>query len=183
MINWIEILYFIGPVFIAGIIHHLIVIKYNLLPFLAIPIDNNIQYRQKPLLGNTKTWRGIILVPLLTGVCCLVISNYIEIQTVFNPFIMGAVIGLGYALAELPNSFIKRRVGIQPGGQSKSKYKIIFYIIDQIDSVLGAVMAMILIHRTSYIIYISIFVIGIALHCCVDVYLNLYGYKKLRQNI
>ena len=37
-----------------------------------------------------------------------------------SPIVSGAIVGLVYRLAELPNSFIKRRLGIEAGGSSHS---------------------------------------------------------------
>ena len=48
--------------------------------------------------------------------------------------------GFGYALFELPNSFIKRRLGIQPG-ESPKRFKALFILMDQLDSGIGVALA------------------------------------------
>ena len=42
-----------------------------------------------------------------------------------------------YMLFELPNSFLKRRLGIEAGKAVKSDMRAVFLIIDRIDSVTG----------------------------------------------
>ena len=40
--------------------------------------------------------------------------------------------------AELPNSFLKRRVGIPPGAQASGMRGMAFHVLDQVDVVFGA---------------------------------------------
>lgn len=55
---------------------------------------------------------------------------------------LNTVLGLGYVLGELPNSFAKRRLGIAPGLQGRGPLGLLFFIFDQLDSVLaGLVLA------------------------------------------
>ena len=175
-----EIIYFVFPLLFAGLIHHLFIIKYNLLPYLSKPVDNNILFKGSPLLGSSKTWRGILVVPLLSSIGCLIISYIVPIPIYFSPIIVGFLLGLGYALAELPNSFIKRRFKINAGEKTTNKFNNFFLILDQIDSVIGAILVMLLIYQASFSLCLSILIIGSFLHLGVDIYLYKYGYKKLR---
>jgi CDP-archaeol synthase len=50
----------------------------------------------------------------------------------------GALMGLGAMLGELPNSFVKRRVGIAPGKATSGAWSVLFYVWDQVDLVFGA---------------------------------------------
>jgi CDP-diglyceride synthetase len=52
--------------------------------------------------------------------------------------LVNAVLGLGYALGELPNSFLKRRVKIEPGKTGSGALGALFFVLDQADSVLAA---------------------------------------------
>ena len=49
-----------------------------------------------------------------------------------GPLLYGLLLGLGVVLGELPNSFLKRRLGVAPGGQSN----LLLTIYDQADFVL-----------------------------------------------
>lgn len=52
--------------------------------------------------------------------------------------VVSAVAGLGYALGELPNSFLKRRVKIEPGKTGSGALGAVFFVLDQGDSVFAA---------------------------------------------
>ena len=53
--------------------------------------------------------------------------------TQFSILTSGIIIGLAYVLAELPNSFVKRRLGAAPG-ELPEKNARIFMLADQLDS-------------------------------------------------
>jgi hypothetical protein len=55
---------------------------------------------------------------------------------------MGGCLGLSYTLGELPNSFLKRRMGIEPGITLPGFKGLLFSLYDQTDSVLGGVLCM-----------------------------------------
>lgn len=177
-----EIIYFVFPLLFAGLIHHLVIIKYNLFSFLYKPIDNNFNYKNIPLLGKSKTWRGLVMVPILSSIGSLIISYFIPIQINLPPLLVGLLLGLGYSIAELPNSFIKRRLKIKSGEKTYNKFFNLFFILDQIDSVTGSVLVLLFIYPVSFNLCLLILIIGSLLHLSVDIYLNQYGYKKLRNN-
>jgi hypothetical protein len=177
-----EFIYFIFPLFFAGLIHHFVIIKYNLFSFLTKPIDGNKYINGKPLLGKSKTWRGLVLVPILSSVGSVIISHIIPISITLNPIWVGLLLGFGYAIAELPNSFIKRQLNIQAGQKASNKFRIFFLIFDQIDSVIGAIVVMLLIYKSSILLFLSILILGSLLHLIVDFCLYKYGYKKSRNN-
>ena len=51
--------------------------------------------------------------------------------------LLGLLVGTATMLAELPNSFLKRRMGIAPGAQAGGIRGVAFHVLDQID-VFGA---------------------------------------------
>jgi len=55
------------------------------------------------LLGNSKTWRGAVLAPLVTGVAAL---------PLLLPMGAGVLVGIGAMLGDLLSSFVKRRLGM-----------------------------------------------------------------------
>jgi len=177
-----EITYFIFPLLFAGLIHHFVVIKYNLFTFLAKPIDSDKYFNSRPLLGKSKTWRGLLLVPILSSIGSVIISYLVPMPITLNPVWVGLLLGFGYAIAELPNSFLKRRFDIQAGQKANNKSRVFFLVLDQIDSVIGAIIIMLLIYPASLILCISILIIGSLLHLTVDFCLYKYGYKKSRDN-
>ncbi|MDO9180343.1 MAG: CDP-archaeol synthase [Agitococcus sp.] len=127
------------PVIIGGVLHMMIV-THNILPQLTTPIHLG-------LFGANKTWRGIIAVPVLTafGAFCLwpielVLGENAVFPQGFALIVTGFIAGIGYVLAELPNSFMKRRLGIA-AGETPDKNRWLFTALDQIDSGIGVAIA------------------------------------------
>ena len=129
------------PIVFGGVLH-MLAVRDNWLPLLRRPIAIN-------LFGANKTWRGMLLMPVLTsiGACLLWPAEQLWQQLGWHsPFatsplwFAGLCGGLGYVLAELPNSFIKRRLGIAAGA-TPEKNRRLFLAMDQLDSALGAALA------------------------------------------
>lgn len=140
-------LWLVAPVLIVGLAH-VAVIVLDIAPALARPIDAGRRWRGRELIGRNKTWRGFVVMPL--GAALTVglqdaiarraprLGRLGRIRADAPPApIVGAVCGLAYVVAELPNSFVKRRLGIAPGERTSAAQ----YAIDQFDSVIGCVVA------------------------------------------
>ncbi|NRA23400.1 MAG: CDP-archaeol synthase [Oleispira sp.] len=134
-------LYLQIPVVIGGILH-MVMVKRNYWNTLAIPV-------QKNWFGANKTWRGMVAVPALTalgGLCMyplewLVSQLFgISLLSQWNLVLLGLIAGVGYVLGELPNSFFKRRIGVQAGEVPEDR-KYWFIALDQLDSALGVAFA------------------------------------------
>jgi CDP-diglyceride synthetase len=130
--------------------------KTHFLPKLMRPMDNGRVCRDKErLFGDNKTWKGFwgmivfaMVSNLLWGLLCganpfLQAHHYLYMNhgntPAFNLF-TGFLIGLAYAVFELPNSFLKRRFRIVPGKTSKGWKAVLFVILDQADSIFGCVL-------------------------------------------
>lgn len=127
------ILIMLLPLIFSGIVH-MIIVKMNYFSFLKIPLS--LKY-----FGANKTYRGFIVMILATvlGVyLCQIFLNKLNIDFYKDVSLwkVGALLGFFYALFELPNSYIKRRLGIEPGKRS-TKYSFLFSLYDQMDSGLG----------------------------------------------
>jgi hypothetical protein len=117
---------FVFPLFCGNVLH-LVVIKLDLLPALTVPLSAK-------YFGKGKTYRGFLALPLLTALASGLFGiGQASISIVENDFLLGAILGFVYMLGELPNSFIKRKLGIQ-SGQSTSKYKFLQAFVDKLDS-------------------------------------------------
>ncbi len=137
----ITALYMQIPIVIGGVLHMMIV-KKDIFAFLKIPVSDS-------LFGKNKTWRGIVLMPVLTAFGTLLFFtslgsldstvNLLFLQNT-NTVMIGVLLGLGYILAELPNSYIKRRLGIHPG-ESSQQFPSLFIALDQLDSAIGVAIA------------------------------------------
>lgn len=132
----ITALFLTVPIVVGGVLHMVVVAK-DLLGFLAIPV-------QKRLFGPNKTWRGIIVMPIVT-IAGVWLARFLEptgsnwlLATFKNTSVVeiGVFLGFSYTLFELPNSFIKRRLNIAPGELPK-RFRFCFILLDQVDSAFG----------------------------------------------
>lgn len=91
------------------------------------PVDNSVIFIDgQPLLGNSKTWRGVITSLIFTPVAALMLGY--SIQT-------GALISLFAMTGDIFSSFIKRRLKYPPSSMSP--------LLDQIpESLLPAIFLM-----------------------------------------
>jgi hypothetical protein len=146
--EFLNLAYLFFPL-LVGLALHGFCIKYNLLAFLCRPIDRERSFRGKRIFGDNKTWRGVVVVGLGTaigfGLQSLLLHRIAWIRSIelfdyafFKSVALGLAVGVAAMLSELPNSFIKRRFEIAPGSVAKGWKRVIFYVYDQIDFLLGA---------------------------------------------
>lgn len=131
-------LYVQVPVVIGGVLH-MVVVTRDYFPSLARPVNAR-------LFGANKTWRGFVAVPLATALgalCLLPFEIALGDRAPFGAAWLvpaGLAGGLGYVLAELPNSWFKRRLGIAPG-ETPANRRLLFVTLDQVDSGIGVALA------------------------------------------
>ena len=104
---------------------------------------------------------------------------YFENAPGFN-FLIGTLFGFLYMLFELPNSFIKRRLSVsaEEQGDRRRGLKLFFFILDQIDSMLGIMLCLgILVHLSPAQIVFAIFLGGFT-HVLVNCLLILFRVRK-----
>ncbi len=114
----------------------MLAVKWDVLSYLKKPLHQR-------LFWANKTWRGFIIMPLATWPGVYIAKQLEFLLDVYAPvfnlqsiFTFSFMLGMAYCLAELPNSFIKRRLGVKEG-QTSQHYKAFFIIFDQADSVMG----------------------------------------------
>jgi hypothetical protein len=87
-----------GPLF-AGLIFHGLCIKFGWLRALATPIDRKALFRNRPLFGGNKTYRGILAVALGSAAGFTLQSLAPELQPpAFRALPLLALISLGFTL-------------------------------------------------------------------------------------
>jgi len=195
MTVFIEMYISLIPVIFAGILN-MIWVKLPYLCFQARTIDNGKYFFDgKRIFGDNKTWKGFIgmivfaiISTLIWGLVCYKVQylnahNYLytnnDNSLVYNTFI-GFFLGLAYALFELPNSFLKRRMNIIPGKTSDGFKCILFVLLDQADSIFGCVLVICLVYKMSIQFYIAYVCLGAATHIVINMLLYLV---KLRRNM
>ena len=184
----------LASVIIAGIAN-MIFTKTKLYKRYNRPIDGGkILNDGKRVLGNNKTIIGfisMIIFNILAQLICgniyktLGISSSLELYQEFNNMwinniIIGFLFGFAYMICEIPNSFVKRRLDINPGKTDKGIKGIIFLVIDQIDSLIGVVLVLNIISDIGIIKSIMYVILGAFTHISI----NFILYKlKIRRNI
>jgi hypothetical protein len=131
------------PVLGAPLVHAP-VLKWNLLPSLARPIDGGARLRGRRVFGDNKTWRGAVVmsagVIAASAALCrvpLFRDGLPEGIQEAAPVRYGALLAAGTVAGELPNSFLKRQLGIDPGGRRWTAGGVALVVFDQADFVLG----------------------------------------------
>ena len=95
----------------------------------------------------------------------------------FN-ILVGFLLGLFYALFELPNSFIKRRLGISPGKNINGICKGIFIFLDQADSIFGMGLVVWMFYPIGICIYLLFVVVGALTHILLNMLLYALHVRK-----
>ena len=166
-----------APILTAGLIH-VAVITLDVAPVLARPIDNGRRWRGRPLLGANKTWRGFVVMPAATAITIAAQQAFAKrsarlaalapLRRGAPPaWIAGAICGAAYVVAELPNSFVKRRLGIAPGTSAR-RARVAQYVIDQLDSVVGCAIAIRMLYRIEAADAAASALLGAACHTAVE---------------
>src|SRR5580658_10341237 len=107
---------------LLGFVAHGLCIRFGLLSPLTRPIDAGLTFRGQRLLGDNKTWRGLVAVGIGTALGFL-LRAALDSQAAMEPAWLGQVsagtlafgflAGVSAMAFELPNSFLKRQLGIQ----------------------------------------------------------------------
>ncbi len=116
------------PLISANILH-MIVVKYNIFPFFKFPFAER-------LFGPNKTYRGLFFLVLMTSILQFICNGILYDDFSIQGILLGAYLGGIYIACELPNSFLKRNIGIASGERAKN-YPWLTVIADKADSTFG----------------------------------------------
>lgn len=180
------------PVILAGIAN-MMWCKSGILVSTAKPIDNGKSLPDgKRIFGDNKTWKGVIgyvlfntIFTLFWGFLCKVTPleglDFFyaghENTVAFNVTV-GILLGLAYSLFELPNSFLKRRLGITPGKTISGFFKAFFVFLDQADSIFGCALVVWLFYDLGIWLYLLYVLIGAVTHIIFNMVLYFAGLRK-----
>ena len=167
--------------------------KSKLLSKLSKPIDGGKNFADhKRIFGDHKTWKGLLgyvvlnifftvivgLIYKLTNISHLSFAYENHENTILFNILFGFLTGLAWALFELPNSFIKRRLNIKPGKNPEGWKRIFFIILDQADSIFGICLVLCLFYPMSVGLYFFYVFIGSATHIIFNMLLYFVGLRK-----
>lgn len=136
-----QALYLFAPLLLSAALSA-VVLKFELVRWLKRPIDGGAHFRGRRVFGDGKTWRGVA-VAVFGSIVGVLIQRYVLVDLAaplarvdyrhISPLAFGAAMGLGAMTGELPNSFVKRQVGIASGGTTRGPLSVLFYLWDQVD--------------------------------------------------
>ena len=181
-LSWLAV-----PVIVSGLVH-LAVLKFDLLPGLrALPIDGGATIRGRRLFGDNKTWRGAIVTIVTVTVCAWALARLDDccmgLPTLapfaeLHPVAWGFLLGTGYIVGELPNSFAKRQLDIGPGQSGQGFVGQVFWVVDQVDSLAGMLLLTWPVWQPPLLLVLLLFVIMLAAHPVAAWVMVLAGLKK-----
>jgi CDP-2,3-bis-(O-geranylgeranyl)-sn-glycerol synthase len=168
------IFYFFWPAYIANAMPPLVA-KVNILNH---PIDNNKTLWGAPILGNHKTWRGLVIELIACSVFTQIfffINHYFNLGIYesfgftsyyqLNGFAFGALLGIGILFGDISFAFIKRRLKLRPGFP--------FIPFDQTNYVIGAFIFIEPLIHLGLIFWLNLFIMTFFVH----VLANRLGYN------
>jgi hypothetical protein len=163
--NWVFL-----PV-VGAPVAHAPVLKFDLLAPLKRPISER-------AFGRNKTWRGALMMSGGTLAAAALLSRSawyrgkLPPELRARPLLTGALLGAAVVVGELPNSFVKRRLGIPPGRQRHDAVGAAISVYDQADWVLTAWLLLAPVYRMTAREAAQVFALVGAIHIPV----NLVGY-------
>lgn len=159
------------------------------------PMDFNKKCKDgRRVFGENKTWIGFFSMIVFCTIFQITLGGFssllkidqyndlynIHDNTLLLNTIFGVLVGFVYMISELPNSFIKRRLNIDAGKTDSGIKGFLFFVIDQIDSLLGVMLVLFLFSDFSFWKYLGYVAIGAFTHISVNLILYL---TKVRKNI
>jgi CDP-2,3-bis-(O-geranylgeranyl)-sn-glycerol synthase len=154
----------------------------------AVPLDQGRTFRGKRILGANKTFRGLMVMVPATGLAFCLLGLVVGRNPDLNArlwslspaayAVLGLVAGLGFMLGELPNSFVKRQMGIPPGEAPRHRAAgVVAFVVDRFDSIVGMLAALMLFVPLPWRTWLYVIVLGPAIHWSFSLVLYLCGVK------
>lgn len=182
-----QALYLFSPLLLSAALSAL-VHRYDLWASLKKPIDGGRSFRGKRVFGDSKTWRGVA-VALAGSVVTVAVQKRIlfaAAQSVavvdysrLTPIALGTVMGAAAMAGELPNSFLKRRLGIAPGATADHPARrAAFWVWDQVDLLTLTWPALLPWVRPTLGLVAASFVLALVLHPLIALVGFLLGARK-----
>lgn len=168
-----QALYLFAPLLVSVAISA-VVHKYDLFRALAKPIDRGATLGGRRVFGDGKTWRGVAIA-VAGCVLTVLVQKYaigaragdlavLDYERV-NAWWLGSGLGAGAMAGELPNSFVKRRLGIARGGTAERRLaRAVFWTWDQVDLLTTAWPVIALFARPRVEVVLASFGLALVLH-------------------
>jgi CDP-diglyceride synthetase len=178
-----DALWIVAPI-LGAYVAHAPVLRFDLLRALAVPLDGGLTLRGRRIFGANKTWRGVVV--MFVGVVTTTLlaaqspawANHWPPPLRMHPTVYAALLGLGFVAGELPNSFLKRQLGIHPGAQRRSVVGVALSIFDQADFVPGIWLALAPLWLMPLAQLLVVFAVAVVAHLLINVIGYAIGARK-----
>jgi hypothetical protein len=90
----------------------------------------------------------------------------------------GLLLGIGYVIGELPNSFVKRQLDIGPGAAAPGLLAPLFWLADQLDSLVGVLGLMALAWVPPAAVVAALTLVTLAVHPAMALVMVALGLKR-----
>ena len=151
----------------------------------AIPLDAGVQWRGRRLLGDNKTIRGFAVMVPAAAIALPIVAVVFEQAgpvavwplSAREYAALGAWCAVGFMAGELPNSFVNRRLGVEPGAAAPGRAGAWQLAADRLDSGLGLLVAASLVVEVPWLTWLIVLAIGPLFHWGFSVALFRLGLK------
>ena len=153
------------------------------------PVDAGLTLRGRRLFGDNKRVCGFMVLPPMAALTFMLLGGGRDALPAFFaaglwPLSAAQYAGLGLAcgfafmLAELPNSFLKRQLGVAPGQAPVQPWlRPLVLVIDRLDSVLGVLLALSLLVPVPAATWFWVLAFGPAVHAAFSIAMHALGIK------
>lgn len=143
-------------------------------------IDGGRTWRGQAVLGQNKTWFGLILYVVgggIVGAALMVFGAGGEVfESAWGP-VVGATVGGAYAVGELLNSLVKRRLRISPGQVTRTRWAPIQLAVDLADGIICAALVYAL-WGVPLLDCAAVLGLGLAIHMGTDMLMRRLSLKR-----
>jgi CDP-diglyceride synthetase len=157
---------------------------------LLAPIDCGAHFRGHRVFGDNKRLRGFVALPLAAAVAFAALAACRDwlpeslagglwpLSTLQFAGV-GLAAGFAFLLAELPNSFLKRQLGVAPGEvPEQGGLRMFCLLLDRVDSTLGVLIVVSLLAPVPALTWLWVLLIGPGLHAFFSAMLFHTGVKE-----
>ncbi len=152
------------------------------------PIDGGRSFRGHRIFGDNKTWRGFVAIVPSVSLAFIAVRLLFLFwddfgatlwpHSVLGYGLLGLVAGTGFMIGELPNSFVKRQLGIPPGERPlHPTAQWICFTVDRLDSILGGMLLLALCVPLPLLTWCIILLVGPIVHLAFNWLLYRLGVK------
>ena len=167
---------------LSGVVH-VLWLSHPLSERFSTPVDGGRTFRGRRIFGDNKKMRGFMVMPLATALTFYLLACLRPVLPAWFTdglwsisdgrfAVMGLIAGFCFMLGELPNSFLKRQFGIEPGqAAEKPLCRIIAAVADRLDSITGTLIGLSLFVPLPFMSSVYVVLFGPGLHLLFSAFL------------